>query len=238
MQLRRCERGRAMWITVLFVALASLGLSGCSDEPTGEGASSDDTVRSQSAQGTTQSDSSGYFADSVVAAWEKAGAEALWLVHSDDGQITVRRDPPNSMFLNLKAAEHVPTYLPGFMIPNWEDGMTEGLPVPKVGFGLYLSPSGIRDSGLTELARFDTLESLNFYQGRITDAGVKELAALKNLRALSLHNTDLTDVAAKELAQIKTLEYVDLGGTNVRISGGALFELQQTLPNCTIFRRR
>ena len=238
MQLPRHDRGRTMWIVASLAILTFLGVNGCSDEPTGEGASSGDTVRSRSSQGTAQSNSSGYFADSVVAAWEKAGAEALWIVHSDEGQITLRRDPPNPMFMNLKASENVPTYLPGFTIDHWKDGMTTGLPVPEIGFGLYLSSSGIRDSGLKELTRFDTLRSLSFYQGRITDAGVKELTAMKNLCALSLYNTSLTDAAARELAKIKTLEYVDLGGTNVRISGNALFELQQTLPKCTIFRRR
>lgn len=238
MQLQRHTLERIAPIAVSLATLALLGLGGCSDEPAGEGASSGDTVRSQSSQGTAESDSSAYFAGSVVAAWEKAGAEAGWIVHSDDGEFTFRTDPPNSMFAKLRASENVPTYLPGFRIANWQDGMTAGLPVPRIGFGLNLYSSGIRDAGLGELGRFNTLWSLNFYQGRITDEGVKKLAALENLRALSLYNTRLTDAAAKELARIKTLEYVDLGGTNVRISGNALFELQQTLPKCTIFRRR
>ncbi len=226
--------------------LMTLILAGCGKQPTAEGDSQDETqkdssqqvARSDSPHGDTQKDGLAYFADDVVKAWKQAGAEAVWIVHNDDGQITLRTDPPSSMFANLKASANVPKYLPGFKIPNWQDGMTASLPVPKIGFGLDLYSSGIRDTGLTELARFETLQSLNFYQGRVTDEGVKELTTLKDLRALSLYNTSLTDGAIKELAKIKTLEYVDLGGTNVRASGSALFELKQMLPNCTIFRRR
>ncbi len=224
-------------VSTVLAVVAAFILVGCGKEPAAEGDSSQDATQNGSSH-NTQKDGFAYFADDVVQAWEQAGAEALWIVHSDDGQITHRSDPPSSVFANLKVSGSVLRYMPGFEISNWQDGMTADLPVPKVGFALDLSPSGIRDTGLKELARFDTLQSLSFYQGRITDEGVKELTALKGLRALSLYNTSLTDAATKELAKIKTLEYLDLGGRNVRASGGAIFELQQALPNCTIFRRR
>jgi uncharacterized lipoprotein YehR (DUF1307 family) len=236
----------ASHVSTVLAILAALMLAGCGKEPTAEGDSSRSGTQKDSSQAVVNSDSSrstqkdglAYFADDVLSAWEQAGAKPLWIVHNDDGQITHRSDPPSSVFANLKASGSVLRYMPGFEISNWQDGMTADLPVPKVGFGLDLSPSGVRDTGLQELARFDTLQSLSFYQGRITDDGVKELTALKDLRALSLYNTNLTDVAIKELAKIKTLEYLDLGGRNVRASGAAIFELQKALPNCTIFRRR
>lgn len=243
-QFSRCHS--TSHVSTVLAILAALIPAGCGKEPTAEGDSSQGATQKDSSAAVAKSDSSRstqkdglvYFANDVVKAWEQAGAKPLWIVHNDDGQITHRTDPPSSVFANLKASGSVLRYMPGFEISNWQDGMTADLPVPKIGFGLDLSSSGIRDTGLRELARFDTLLSLSFYQGRVTDVGVKELTALKNLRALNLYNTSLTDAAIKELAKIKTLEYLDLGGRNVRASGGAIFELQQTLPNCTIFRRR
>lgn len=234
------------YVSTVLAILAALILAGCGKEPTAEGDSAQGASQENSSQTgakgdasrSAQTDGLAYFTDDVVKAWEQAGAEVLWIVHGDDGQITRRTRPPSSVFADLKAVGSVPRYMPGFTISNWRDGMTADLPVPKVGFGLDLYSSGISDTGLKELARFDTLQSLNFYQGRITDEGVSQLTALKNLKVLSLYNTSLTDAAIKELAKIKTLEYLDLGGRNVRASGGAIFELQQALPDCTIFRRR
>jgi hypothetical protein len=237
MQVHICRRRPTLWSLVGLAVSATLVLTGCGKTPQAGAESSAQTSQRDSSQQAVPSDAA-YFVDNVLKAWKQAGAEPGWIVHSDDGQFSFRTDPPNSMFVTLKATANVPRYLPGFRISNWHDGMTADLPAPKIGFGLDLYSSGITDTGLKELSRFDMLQSLNFYQGRITDEGVKELTALGSLRALSLYNTRLTDAAVKELAKIKTLEYVDLGGANVRASGGALFELQQALPDCTIFRRR
>jgi hypothetical protein len=232
-------RSRRAWWSLIGVAVClAVVLGGCEKTPQAEAESSAASAQGDSSQEAAETGGSTYFADRVVEAWEQKGAEAGWIVLNDDGQFTFRDDPPNPVFADLKAFGEVPRYLPGFKITNWQDGMTEALPVPKIGFGLELYSSGISDSGVAEMARLDTLQSLNFYQGRITDEGVKQLTELDDLRAVSLYNTDLTDAAVKDLATIETLEFVDLGGANVRASSGSVYGLQQALPDCTVLRRR
>ena len=62
--------------------------------------------------------------------------------------------------------------LPAFKFNRWTDGLSAGLPVPAVPFGLDLSETRVSDAGLAHLARLTSLQALNLGLTQVTDAGL------------------------------------------------------------------
>ena len=96
----------------------------------------------------------------VVAAWEKAGAEAGWFSSWYAGPT----------FAAAKQSPR-PGQIAGFRVKKWQDGMLKDLPAPEVLFALDLSGTAVTDAGLKELAAFKRLTLLGL-EGctEVTDA--------------------------------------------------------------------
>jgi hypothetical protein len=176
----------------------------------------------------------------VVEAWEKAGAEVVWMRVDKFG------------FPEYSIDEPVAGDLPVFFFAYWEEGLLAKLPEPASPYGLYLyrydtpltdvalkelvglkrlqtlglgGPHGPQRWGaeLKELAKLKALQTLMLRCNRVTDEGLKELAGLKTLQALDLYHTGVTDTGLKELAGLKNLQRLDLRDTSVTVA--ALKEL-------------
>ncbi len=228
MHLRHAPIRTAAW---LMVALLSLTLAGCGKDPGTEGDSSGNTGAGKLPQSTSKNETPRYFSDSVVKAWEQAGAEAGWIRQDNKGDLWFRTGTKEGYGVGPNLAND----LPAFRLERWADGALAPLPVPASGFALDVHSARVTDAKLKELAGMKSLRSLNLDNTRVSDAGIAELTGLGNLRAMNLHNTNLTDAGLKELAKIKSLKWVNLNG--VRVTSSALFELKQALPGCTIYRR-
>jgi hypothetical protein len=67
---------------------------------------------------------------------------------------------------------------------------------------LRITPGGITDSGLAELARMETLEQLSLSGGAITDEGVRQLFRLPRLKHLYLgENPGISDECVASLRE-------------------------------------
>jgi Leucine-rich repeat (LRR) protein len=221
-----------LWTFISLVVLMPFAITGCGDEPATEGGSSSDAGRSDSSQESAAKDSPSYFADNIIKAWEQAGAQAGWIRPDDQGDFWFREGTKKG----YGAGPNLPDDLPAFQFSNWKEGVIAELPVPAVAFALDLPRTRVTDVGLKELAKLESLQLLNLDNTNVGDAGVKELIGLQNLRAINLHYTDITDAGLRELTKLKNLRSVNLNG--VKVSSNALFQLNQALPDCTIYRRR
>lgn len=139
----------------------------------------------------------------IVAAWEKAGAWAVWM-SPNDGGLAFRI-----------AADGKQEEVPGFAFLEWKPGVVGRLPQPGRGFGLSLNSSGVRDTELKELAGLSSVRLLSLYRTDVTDAGLKEIAGLTSLQSLDLGHTEVTDPGLKELAGLKSLQWLGLIRTRV-----------------------
>ena len=125
---------------------------------------------------------------------------------------------------------------------------------------LFLPGNRITDDGLAQLAHLQNLQRLDLSDNEIEGPGLKSLAGLKQITMLWLNDNPLTDealvhlaelnklqilmltntnVAAdglKALARLKRLSYIELTGTT--ISAESVAELQETLPNCQIEKKK
>ncbi len=231
MQSRCSHRYPISWALVALAILMPFAITGCGDEPGAEGGSSGEAAEGNSSQRAAMKSSPSYFTGEVIEAWEQAGAQAGWIRQGQDGRFYFREGTKAGYSDGL----NLPSDLPAFQVRTWQEGLIAELPAPAVAFALDLSPSRVTDESLKGLAMLKNLQLLNLDNTRVGDAGIKELTGLKGLRALNLHNTNLTDAGLKDLAELKNLASVDLNG--VRVSGDALFQLKQALPDCTVYRR-
>jgi len=97
---------------------------------------------------------------------------------------------------------------------------------------LTLSSTGITNAGLEQLAKHESLNTLDVTNCKITDSGLEHLKDLKNLRNLRLDLTPISDTGLQQLHGLKKLETLDLQKTKVTPQGIA--DLQKVLPNCKI----
>ena len=135
----------------------------------------------------------------IVAAWEKTGARVAWM-HVKNGKPAIRYGGEG------KEGE-MPVFDFRGMQPL-QPGVLGRLPQPKRGFGLSFNSGGVTDAGLKELAKLNSLQSLDLSDTQVTDAGLKELAGLKSLQTLYLGGTKVTTAGAGELQKA-------LPGTNI-----------------------
>ncbi len=109
--------------------------------------------------------------------------------------------------------------LPSFRLAQWQPGLFTKLPAPTLPFGLDLSAAPLTDAGLSELAGFVHLQSLELGDTQVTDAGLKELANLKQLRTLGLSYTKVSDAGLKAIAGLVQLRKLDIRFTQVTDAG-------------------
>ena len=77
---------------------------------------------------------------------------------------------------------------------------------------------GVSDAGLKEIAKVETLESLELLHIKITDDGLAALAGLKKLRSLSLMRTSITGNGLAALAGLP-LEKLSISGAALTADG-------------------
>ena len=162
-------------------------------------------------------------ATEVLAAWQKAGAEFLWVSSTQWG------------FLAWRSGKEKPMggAVPAFGVALLPPGKLKVLPPPEIPFGLRFGPQ-LTDAGLKALAGLTQLQLLDLRNSQVTDAGLKELAGLTQLQSLDLVATQVTDVGLKELAGLTQLQSLDLWITKVTDAG--VQELQKALPQVSISR--
>jgi hypothetical protein len=188
----------------------------------------------------------------VMEAWKKAGFRAGWMGQDKTfGYFTF------SQFLEKLEAS---TALPAFVVIEWKPGVLEALPEPQSSFGLSLGLSGITDTDLKEVARFQQLTSLDLLScKKVTDAGLKDVAKLQQLTTLHLWRTKITDAGLKEVAKLQNLTLLALDGNNnitikglkelvslkqltmltindTKITNAGLAELRNALPKCIVVK--
>src|SRR5438094_582209 len=117
----------------------------------------------------------GRLPEAVVAAWEKAGAEAGWMVLDREGFQAIQSGGPG--VYSTRATDAGLKQLAG--LQHLEH--------------LNLGHNGkVTDTGLKELAGLRQLKTLNLQYIRVTDAGLKHLAGLGQLQGLKLENARVT----------------------------------------------
>ncbi|HMD54167.1 MAG TPA: leucine-rich repeat domain-containing protein [Phycisphaerae bacterium] len=157
------------------------------------------------------------FETAILAAWEKAGAQSGWMDsvgHWDAGKTGL------------------PGEVPAFWFKQWTPGLISKLPAPNQNFGLELVETNITDSGLKELAKFTSLQSLDIEDTQVTDAGLKELEGLTQLEDLYISFNQVTDAGLKELKGFKQLRLLFIVKTQVTDAG--ISDLQKASPNLRI----
>lgn len=98
---------------------------------------------------------------------------------------------------------------------------------------LDLSVTDIADTGLSFLAAFSQITSLNLFSTKVTDEGLKHVAKLDHLIDLDLCGTEVSDAGLSQLEPLQNLETLKACG-NLRITdGGAsrLLEAVEALQN-------
>ena len=97
-----------------------------------------------------------------------------------------------------------------------------------------LDETGIDDEGLTHIGNLTELKFVNLTHTRISDAGLVHLKGMTNLKALFLFDTKVTDAGLEHLKGMTQLRNLYLVNTKVTDDGVKM--LQESLPNCRIFR--
>ena len=99
---------------------------------------------------------------------------------------------------------------------------------------LNLRGTKVTDAGLLHLRGMNRLAELDLAGTRLTDAGLAHLSGLTDLSELDLSYTKVADAGLAHLAGLTKLSKLSLHGTQVL--GPGLEQLQQALPNLTIYR--
>jgi hypothetical protein len=99
---------------------------------------------------------------------------------------------------------------------------------------LYLLGGAVGDAGVKKLTSLNRIQRLYLSGTDVTDSGLQYLQALPQLEVLMLHTTKITDAGLHYLQGLHQLNELDLTDTQVTDAGVA--ELQQALPNVTIYR--
>ncbi len=74
------------------------------------------------------------------------------------------------------------------------------------------TPKGMTDAGMAEIAKIQSLKSLDVALDRMTDEGLRSLGKLVSLEVLSLYgNSRMTDNGLKALTQLRSLRHLRLG---------------------------
>jgi Ran GTPase-activating protein (RanGAP) involved in mRNA processing and transport len=97
---------------------------------------------------------------------------------------------------------------------------------------LDLESTSLTDEGVGSLRALEELECLSLKGTRIGSAALRRIADLPALEELDLAYTAIDDQALVYLADCENLDYLDLTGT--KVSPGAIEELRQRLPDCSI----
>lgn len=82
-------------------------------------------------------------------------------------------------------------------------------------YSLGLANSNITDIGVSELAKINSLRSIDLGGTKITDESLKSLASLKQLRRLNLRKTGVTDAGLVQLQSNSNLDALDLAYTEL-----------------------
>ena len=74
------------------------------------------------------------------------------------------------------------------------------------------TPKGMTDAGMAEIAKIQSLKSLDVFHDRMTDEGLRSLGKLASLEVLCLYgNSKMTDDGLKALTQLRSLRHLRLG---------------------------
>src|SRR5882724_5587830 len=185
---------------------------------------------------------------SVIAAWDKAGAEAGWQIRSNGGSLGFRFNPFENEGCLLAFA--TPPFgksdaTPAFLL-SWSPGVLSKVPPPSAPFGLLLSGSLLDNQGLKEISQLAQLRSLELNVNKtsftndglnhlvvlpnlevlyialgadVTDSTTNNLAAISRLRDLSVATCDITDLGLRRLINLKHLESLNISGTRITDKG-------------------
>ena len=152
----------------------------------------------------------------IVAAWEKAGAEAGWTAPRPYQSWGVP-------WTKKRKAGEVPAFR--FKVVPPVDVLAK-LPQPGRAYGFFLNDRlfednkrKLTDHHLKELARLNSLQVLEIPWSEVTDVGLKEVARQKMLQALDISKTHVTDAALRELAGLLSLTHLGLIDTQVTDAG-------------------
>ncbi|MBC8469988.1 MAG: hypothetical protein H8D56_11000 [Planctomycetes bacterium] len=74
------------------------------------------------------------------------------------------------------------------------------------------TPKGMTDAGMAEIAKIQSLKSLDVFHDRMTDEGLRSLGKLASLEVMCLYgNSKMTDDGLKALTQLRSLRHLRLG---------------------------
>jgi len=74
------------------------------------------------------------------------------------------------------------------------------------------TPKGMTDAGMAEIAKIQSLKSLDVFHDRMTNEGLRSLGELASLEVLSLYgNSKTTDDGLRALTQLRSLRHLRLG---------------------------
>ena len=99
---------------------------------------------------------------------------------------------------------------------------------------LDLSSTGLTDAGLAQLAGMANLSELWLYNTRDSDVGLAHLSGMTKLSGVNLHRTRVSDAGLTHLKGLAGLRKLYVNDTRVTEAG--VKELEQALPNLTIYR--
>jgi uncharacterized protein (TIGR03067 family) len=165
-------------------------------------------VAALGSEGVVQDKSPTALPETLLTAWEKAGASAGWISLNQSGHLTFRAG------VKGKAGE-----VAAFSMSEWKRWSLAGLPQPEQAFGLSFSNTEMTDAGMKQLATLKHLRVLDLSATKMTDKQLSEIAGMKQLQSLSLGGTEVTDVGLKSLAGLTQLQALDLSGTKVSTEG-------------------
>src|SRR5262245_51564777 len=147
--------------------------------------------------------------ESVIAAWERAGAEVGWMQVGSEG------------LLEWRPADEKPVKgaLQAFRLRVFPTGQLKSLGSLDGPFGLWLQGATLTSVELRELTGLKRLETLYLGGTNLTDADLATLAELKDLRSLHFGGTRVTDGGLKAVGALSQLELLDIAGAKVTDSG-------------------
>ncbi|MBT5902171.1 MAG: hypothetical protein HOH58_08705 [Opitutaceae bacterium] len=116
----------------------------------------------------------------------------------------------------------------------FDDGMLKLLePHARSFVAADLSGTRLTDGGVSSLANFVQLRSLNLSRTELVGSTLGELAALPDLESLNLYGTKIDGAAVEQLGQLTQLKQLFLTQTPLE-DAEALEQLRQALPNCDV----
>ena len=164
------------------------------------------------------------------------GAGLGWIVH----QAHIQRDAVAAIVRAGGVVEYDWQRSNGTWIPGGEPSAPRRL-VHLIGgdyFGhvtaVWLSHTKETDATLADVGRLTRLEEFYINSQAISDAGLEHLTGLTNLSVLWLYRTQVTDAGLAHLKGLTHLSSLRLDDT--RVTDAGIRDLQQALPNLSIFR--